>query len=246
MSDSPYQELIDDPPQTRTVGRRVFAFDVIDSTNRHTLEQGEQGAVYVADCQTAGRGRLGRSWHSAPGLGLWFTVALDGLWEGVPIIAALAVRDALADRCALTIKWPNDLLLNGKKVCGILAEHRNDRTALGIGLNVHHAIGDFPEELREKASSLEAELGGSWDRCAILRDVLTDLDGKVMLVQDQGADALRAEWAEACALIGRRIQCGEVVGEVRALDATGALMVSSDDGAQHTIHAGDIHYLDGG
>ena len=239
-----YADLQRNPPDTEFVGHEIVVLDVVDSTNTYGLEHGKQGTVVVADYQTAGRGRQGRSWHSAPGLGLWFTVVFEGTWEGLPIAAALAVRDALAQRCSLQIKWPNDLLYGGKKLCGILIEQRNDRTVLGIGLNVHHAPDDFPPELRDKAGSLESEVGGTWDRCGILRDILTQLDGKVMLIRDQGIEPLRAPWVEACNVVGRRIQCGTHRGIVTDIDRRGALILNTSGGIE-TIYSGDITYLDG-
>jgi BirA family biotin operon repressor/biotin-[acetyl-CoA-carboxylase] ligase len=241
---TPYAMLLSSPPPTRLVGRRVVEFDVIDSTNTYALEHGGDGVVYVTDRQTAGRGRLGRTWHSAPGLGLWFTVALDGMIEGLSFAAALAVRDAIAPRVALTIKWPNDLLCNGKKVCGILVEHRTGRTALGIGINVHHRPEDFPEELRAKAGSLESEIGGTWDRAAVLRAVLTELDRTIILIREGHLAQVHRIWAEACRLEGRRIRIGGVEGRVLRIDSRGALVIEQA-GAQHVVHSGDIEYLDG-
>lgn len=229
---------------TQLVGRTILPFDEINSTNTYALEHGSDGMVIVADRQTAGRGRLGRTWHSAPGLGLWFTVALDGLADGLSFAAALAVRDAIAPRAQLKIKWPNDLLCHGKKICGILVEHRNGRTALGIGLNVHHKPEDFPPELRAKAGSLESELGGVWDRAEVLRGVLKELDRTIMLIRGGGLAEIHRAWAEACALAGRRIRCGEVEGRVREIDSRGALIVDTEDGTQ-TVYSGDLEYLDG-
>ncbi len=241
---SPYRDLEENSPKTQIVGREIVTFGVIDSTNAYGLQHGRDGMVIVADRQTAGRGRLGHTWHSAPGLGLWFTVVFEDKGDGLPFAAPLAVRDALAERCTLRVKWPNDLLLhNGKKVCGILLERRNDITVLGIGLNVHHARDDFPPELRDKAGSLQSELGGEWDRCHILRDILTQLDGKVMLIRDQGVEPLRAPWAEACDIIGRKIQCGTHKGTVVNIDSHGALILNTAGGDQ-IIHSGAITYLD--
>ena len=239
-----YADLEKNPPETEVVGREIVTFDVVDSTNTYGLEHGKEGMVIVADRQTAGRGRQGRTWHSAPGLGLWFTVVFEGKGEGLPFAAPLAVRDALAERCALRIKWPNDLLYGHKKLCGILLEHRNNITVLGVGLNVHHAPDDFPPELRDKAGSLESEVGGRWDRCQILRDILTQLDGKVMLMRDQGIEPLRVPWVEACNLVGRRIQCGTHRGTVTDIDNHGAIVLKTTGGTQ-TIFLGDITYLDG-
>ncbi len=241
----PYAELLKVPLETIIVGREIVALDVIDSTNTYALEHGKEGMVIVADRQTAGRGRHGHTWHSAPGLGLWFTVVVEGMWKGLSFAAALAVRDALADRCELRIKWPNDVLCGSKKLCGTLIERRDDLTVLGIGLNVHHAPEDFPPELRDKAGSLESEVGGTWDRCQVLRDVLTQLDRRVMLIRKDGVEAVRAEWASACNLIGRRIQTGPHVGTVVDIDSHGALLLDTSSGTQ-IIPTGEITYLDGG
>ncbi len=239
-----YDSLLTRPLDTHVVGRKILPFDEIDSTNTYALEHGEDGMVIVADRQTAGRGRLGRSWHSAPGLGLWFTVALTGAPEGLSFAAALAVRDALAQRATLKIKWPNDLLCHGKKICGILVEHRAGRTALGIGLNVHHKTEDFPVELHAKAGSLESELGGAWDRAEVLRAVLKELDRTIMLIRGGGLATIHRAWAQACALEGRRIRCNNIEGRVREIDSRGALIVDTADETQ-TIYSGDLEYLDG-
>lgn len=239
-----YDSLLAAPLDTVLVGRKMAAFDEIDSTNTYALECGEDGMVIVADRQTAGRGRLGRTWHSAPGLGLWFSVALEGHLEGLSFAAAIAVRDALASCGPLKIKWPNDLLCHGKKICGILVEHRAGRTALGIGLNVHHRLEDFPPELRAKAGSLASELGGAWDRAEVLRAVLTELDRTIILLRGGGLAEIHRAWAQACALAGRVIRCNGVEGRVLEIESRGALVVEAADG-RHLIYSGDLEFLDG-
>lgn len=243
---SDYDDLVKSPPSTHLVGRRVVAFDAIDSTNKYALEQGGDGTVYVADRQTAGRGRLGRAWHSAPGLGLWFTVCLEGEdLGGLTFAAALALRDVLAGRCDPRVKWPNDVLVNGKKVSGILVERRRKRTALGIGLNVHHRPEDFPEEFREKAGSLDSEIGGEWNRAGVLRALLTHLDRSVMLLRSDGFEEIRSAWADALNLVGRRIRSGDRTGVVTALDGLGAIVLEVPGGGRHRIRNGEITLLDG-
>jgi BirA family biotin operon repressor/biotin-[acetyl-CoA-carboxylase] ligase len=242
---TPYASLSRSPLPTRLVGREIVEFDVIDSTNTCALERGGDGTVYVADRQTAGRGRLGRTWHSAPGLGLWFTVALEGLDEGLSFAAALAVRDALAPRAELAIKWPNDLLCAGKKVCGILVERQSGRTALGIGLNVNHRREDFPEDLRAKAGSLASQAGGVWDRAEVLRGLLIALDRTIMLIREGQLAQVHAAWADACRLEGRRIRSGGVEGRVLRIDSRGALVVEQA-GVQRILYSGDIDVLEGG
>jgi BirA family biotin operon repressor/biotin-[acetyl-CoA-carboxylase] ligase len=228
----------------RQIGCRVIPFDTIDSTNTYALREGQLGDVIVADRQTLGRGRVGRTWFSEPGLGLWFTAVVAEPTEGLTFASALAVREAVADRCALQIKWPNDLLYKGKKVCGILVENRNGATAVGIGLNVHHRREDFPEELREKAGSLSSVAGGEWDRAALLRDVLNALDRKVMLLTSGGFETIRRDWADACNLIGRRIRNGALEGVVTEIDGRGAIILDTPSGVERII-SGEIGFLDG-
>ncbi|MEK7794041.1 MAG: biotin--[acetyl-CoA-carboxylase] ligase [Candidatus Hydrogenedentota bacterium] len=230
--------------ETALVGSRIFYVEETSSTNDLALARGMDGDVFVADRQTAGRGRLGRSWHSAPGKGLWFSIALANQTPGVVFAAALSVRDACAPKCALRVKWPNDLLLEGKKVCGILAEHRNGLTALGIGINVHHDAADFPDELREKAGSLAMAPGAIWDRAALLRGVLTELDRRVILLRSGGFERVRDDWADACNIVGRRISIDGAEGTVSALDDLGRIVLSSSNGPR-TFAAGDVVYLPG-
>lgn len=211
--------------------RRVAVLPETDSTNRLALECGEDGAVFVADCQTAGRGRHGNRWDSARGLGLWFSVALPSDTPGLMFAAALAVRDALRPELELAIKWPNDLLHRGRKVCGMLVETRNGRAALGIGLNVHHRAEDFPASLRESAGSLAmAAPETAWRRDAVLERILAQLDRRLGRIREGGLEAVHAEWAAACGIVGRRVRRGGVEGEVKMIDREGALLVQTGCG----------------
>lgn len=245
MSEQAPQDLLSIPPlNTEVIGGEILIFGQIDSTNEHALNRGGEGAVFIADKQTAGRGRHGRSWHSAPGLGLWFSIAFESPMEGLLFAGALAVRDALRPFIEVTFKWPNDVLAGGKKVCGILVEHRQARSALGIGINVRHRPEDFPEELREHATSLELATGHPVERCVVLRDVLHKLDGRVKLLQSGGLEELRREWAEACRLTGRRIRFEDMEGTVADIDSTGALIIATSQGRRRLI-SGAVTVLSG-
>lgn len=224
---------------TWAVGSRLLILDEVDSTNNYALRLGGHGTVVVAERQTAGRGRHGRPWHSAAGLGLWFSVAFEGLLSGLSFAAPLSVRDALRPWCEAKLKWPNDVRLGEKKVCGILVEHRDGVTAVGIGINVHHRPEDFSEELRESATSLEAATGQAFSRTEVLRAVLTDLDGKVKVLNDGGYEAIRQAWADACRVKGRRVQYGDTLGTVSDVDALGALIVMTPQGERRIV-AGEI------
>lgn len=228
---------------TAIVGRRIRVYDLVESTNTLALDHGRHGDVYVADRQSAGRGRLGRTWHSAPGKGLWLSVAFETPMEGLVFAAALAVRDAVPSDIAPSLKWPNDVLANGKKLSGILIEQQGDRVALGIGINVNHESEDFPVDLRQKATSLRLETRRVWPRREVFQSLLIGLDERVILLQQGGFEALHAEWAAACAVAGREIQCGPTRGVVQRIDTDGALQV--DTGHERVrITAGDVVYLD--
>lgn len=236
--------LLATPLHTSIVGSRVLVYEEVTSTNDRALQLRGHGIVVVADRQTAGRGRHGRSWASAPGLGLWFSIGFDGPCEGLAFAAPLSVRDVLNTYGYAAVKWPNDVLLNGKKVCGILLESRRNRTALGIGINVHHQAADFPEELHSKATSIELATGYCVDRGSLLRDVLTSLDARVVSLRDGRLDAIHAEWSEACGVVGRRVRYHDRVGTVRALDRDGALLVETDRGIERVL-LGEIVELNG-
>ncbi len=218
------------PLHTSIVGSRVLLFEQADSTNSRALELEGDGVVVVAESQTAGRGRHGRVWQSEPGLGLWFSVGFEPEVEGLIFGGVLAVRDALGPFCRLTVKWPNDLLLGGKKVCGILVETRGSRSVVGIGLNVHHRRKDFPAWLQNSATSLELETGSRFDRRHLLRSILTALDHRVKALRSGRFEAVFGEWLEACSVRGRQVCWGEVAGVVDEVDRTGALIVKTPHG----------------
>jgi biotin-[acetyl-CoA-carboxylase] ligase BirA-like protein len=183
-------------------GFRVDFLREVDSTSTRALAAGEDEVAYVADAQTAGRGRRSAPWHSAPGRGLWMSIALRCPPQDLGFVAVLAVRDALRGPAApgveaplgagaaLTVKWPNDLLLAGRKVCGVLVEHRAGISAVGIGLNIAQEATEFPEDLREVATSLR-EAG--WPLAAQDAHAARDLVLRSLLAGFRARlDALRA------------------------------------------------------
>lgn len=230
------------PLHTKTVGSWVLFFETAASTQNLVLEQHHDGLVIVADQQEAGRGCHGRSWHSAPGLGLWFSVALEGPPSGLTWAGALAVRDAVRPHAAPDLRWPNDVILDGRKVAGILVEHRDNWSAVGIGINVHHKPEDFPTELRGTAGSLEALTETAWDRGVLLHDVLEHLDRYVAQIRAGGLADLRAAWLAACDMLGRRVSDGTLTGVAREVDGEGALLIENESG-MHRLLRGPIEYV---
>ncbi|NUM52550.1 MAG: biotin--[acetyl-CoA-carboxylase] ligase [Candidatus Hydrogenedentes bacterium] len=236
--------LLATPLITHVVGSRVIVYETTTSTNDCALRLGGDGTVIVAETQTAGRGRHGRAWHSKPGMGLYFSVAFEGAVEGLAFAAPLAVRDAVAPFADAKLKWPNDVLIDGKKFCGVLVETRKGRTVVGIGINVHHMIEDFPEDVRHRATSIEAATGVHCDRGELLRDVLTHLDERVMVIRSGNVDTVFAEWADACDVVGRRVRWTRCEGVVDAIDRDGALIVRAAGGLQRVM-LGEIVELEG-
>lgn len=236
--------LLATPLHTSFVGSRVLMYEEVESTNDRALHLGGDGTVIIADRQTAGRGRHGRAWDSRAGLGLWFSVAFESPIDGLAFAAPLAVRDALKPVCDCTVKWPNDVLAAGRKLCGILVESRNNRMALGIGINVRHTPDDFPPELRDRATSIEAVSGRSLERGPLLRDILTELDRRIMVLRQGGIEAVRREWVEACAIVGRRVRCGEASGVVKDITPEGGLVLETADGLRQVL-LGEIVELNG-
>jgi BirA family biotin operon repressor/biotin-[acetyl-CoA-carboxylase] ligase len=226
------------PEREARVGRVVAHLGAAGSTNDLALAARQDGAVFVADTQHAGRGRRGRAWESRPGLGLWFSVALAGPPDGLNFAVPLALRTALAPAAPVALRWPNDLLLEDKKLGGILIEHRAGWTALGVGINVAHQAEDFAPDLRPLATSLALATRRTWNRWALLREILAALDaGLRVLGAPGGADAARAAWCAAWGQVGRPFRRGGVSGVVEGVAENGALILRADDGARRVLQS---------
>jgi len=222
--------LAHDLPEGLKIITRVEWMEETPSTNTLALAAREDGLVFVADSQTAGRGQHGRHWASAPGLGLWFSVCLEGSPQGLNFAAPLAIRDALSLYAPVNIKWPNDVLHDGRKLCGILIEHRSGWNALGIGINVNHTQEDFPDDLRETATSLGIVTGAPCAREAVLTHVLTYLDARLAEWRGGAHASLYRAWADACGIIGQPVHRAGVSGVAEGLREDGALLVRTSDG----------------
>jgi BirA family transcriptional regulator, biotin operon repressor / biotin---[acetyl-CoA-carboxylase] ligase len=209
-----------------------------DSTNARARELAAAGAPHgtlvTADEQTAGRGRQGRTWVAAPGDALLMSVVLRRIEPIVPLAAAVAVADAVGP--GARIKWPNDIWIDGRKVSGILLEGRPQEgwAVLGIGVNVR--TREFPEELREIATSLALE-GADTTREGLLAALAERLDRWIAAP----ADEVLTAWGVRDALRGRRIRWGGGAGTAAGVDENGALLVDLGDGATTALGAGEVH-----
>lgn len=244
--------------QARLVKRLVE----VDSTNTVAMEMGRQGArsgtVVVAESQTRGRGRLKRPWISPPGTGLYFSMILRPDLDPVDLskitlVAGVAVCLALEAEChvRLGIKWPNDLLLDNRKLGGILTEAEPSAggdylVVLGIGLNITSREASFPDDLRKHATSLLLSTGQRFERDLLLAAIIRRLDEMIPRVEQNGFSEAFAEWRARDASKGRTLSWVTASGEVvegigQGLDDNGAYHIRGADGAIHQILSGDLN-----
>jgi BirA family biotin operon repressor/biotin-[acetyl-CoA-carboxylase] ligase len=252
-------------PHLRGAWRTVHWFQETDSTQRVARDLARAGAaegtVVVAERQTAGRGRLGRSWHSPAGLNLYCSLVLrpplaPGAVPRLALVVGAAVAAAIVEEtgAAAAIKWPNDVLVDGRKVAGILVEmdaemERVHHVIAGIGVNVNAPVASFPPELRDKATSLRVATGRRVDRAAFAARLLVALEARYGRFVSAGFASVRSEWESYSCLTGTEVRvasaAGEVAGRVLGLDDDGALRLAGPSGAVVRIIAGEVTVRDG-
>lgn len=259
MPDVPYAEQIKAGLKTIRFGRNAHYFDSVESTQKelHALARkgAPEGTLVVADRQWSGKGRLGRSWHSPPGTGIWMSLLLRPLLElrqcpQLTLVAAIAIAETIREQIELPVmvKWPNDLLLDGKKIGGILTELRAesdcvDYIVLGIGINVNTT--EFPPELTDQASSLALAKGQPIRRTLLLQRLLEKLENLYQMYESRGFAPLKPRW-EALALgmgkpvIVRRVNQDPLEGTAMGLDEDGALLVRDLKGQLERVYSADI------
>lgn len=240
----------------------ILRFDSLPSTNTEAAQQAMRGApeglCIIAREQTAGRGRQQRHWVSPADAGLYFSIILRprmamSEWPIMTLMAALAVRDALLEACALEadIKWPNDIQVSESKLCGILAETVEAKTGraciIGIGINLNDRA--FPLEIQHAATSVEALTGHKPDIERLLRALVRAIENRyaVLYAPDGPAQTLK-EWASCSSYAwGKRVRVSlseEILeGVTRGLECDGALRVETDAGEIRIVRAGDIMAL---
>jgi len=240
-------------------GKRVFHFFTTDSTNRVAMDLGfagePEGTVVMAEAQTAGRGRVGRGWHSEKGMGLYFTVLLRPKLAPaqaplLTILAGVSAHTAIAAQTGLVpeLKWPNDLLLNGKKLGGILTEMHAEPNAVrfvivGIGINVNQE--KFPTELGSIATSIRKESGRMSYRLELLVRLLAQFESDYNRLLREGPSFVVERFESVSSFAkGRRVRVDTgaewYTGVTAGLSPEGLLLVSRDNGALTTVIAGDV------
>lgn len=217
---------------------------------RLTSEGCESGTVVGADEQTAGQGRLGRSWHSEPASGLYVSIVLRPAFgpKTMPVTTlalGLATVEAILKTTDLAcdLRWPNDVLLHRKKCAGILAQLEGTAVIAGIGINVNHA--QFPKELSDLATSLRIASGRAHPRERLLVELVSSVEGFCNLLQNEGREPILSMFSRASSFVhGRRVQVdlGDSIltGTTAGLNESGFLVVQGDDGEQNVIVAGGV------
>ncbi len=242
------------------LGKTIHYFIELDSTNRLAYKLAAEGAaegeVVVAEAQTRGKGRLGRSWFSPPGLNLYLSVILRPNLSPadapqLTLVSAVALADTVQRFLGAppAIKWPNDILVGGKKLAGILTESSVDAQRLhfvvvGIGVNVNLPASMLPEEIRGAATSLLILTNKIVDRTAFTGELIRNLDRCYGELEQRGFPPMAARWESFFELKGRKVkvEMGDrvVLGIARGIDRDGALVLEKQGGATERIIAGDV------
>jgi BirA family transcriptional regulator, biotin operon repressor / biotin---[acetyl-CoA-carboxylase] ligase len=253
-------DLLSLVPPNQIVGRDIRVFQETQSTNdvaeKLARDGVREGVVVFAEAQTRGRGRLGRKWVSPARKGLWFSVLLrpnlrPQAATQLTVAAATALVRAILEHTDLQaeIKWPNDILIRGKKVAGVLTELNAELDhvkyiILGIGVDVNLAASDLPPDVRKIATSLKIEAGQAFRRADLAAGILRELDRDYERIRNQEFAAMADEWEQHCSTLGHRvaIQIGErrLEGRAESLDEDGALLLRTDHGHLERIIGGDV------
>ena len=253
-------DIIQGELATRRLGTRFHYFQEIDSTNSYARRLAGTGApegeVVIAERQSEGRGRLGRSWESPPYCNLYFSLLLRPTLAPVhapqiTLMAAVALADTVAAFVAEppAIKWPNDILLQGKKLAGILTESSCDAkriefVILGIGVNLNFPAALMPDTIRQRATSLMEIAGARISRENFLRRLIHDLDRCYGILQESGFDAIAPRWQARFGFKGKTVRVemeGDVlIGQAVGIDRDGALLVEDVRGERQRVVAGDV------
>jgi BirA family biotin operon repressor/biotin-[acetyl-CoA-carboxylase] ligase len=258
------REAIEPHLETEWLGRSLVCHDVTGSTNDDAgvlaRDGAPEGTVVLADAQTAGRGRLGRDWVSRPRLNLYASLLLrpkiaPADAPQLSLVAGVAVAHAL-ERVGLEpgIKWPNDVLIDGRKVCGVLTEIEAEAdmvgsVVVGIGVNLNSERDDFPEELQDRAVSVLMATGAKVNRAFFVATLLECFERAYERWRDGGFGPLKDDWERRATLLGKPVEVAAAsattTGICVGIDSDGALLLKGDDNEVRRVIAGDVTLVGG-
>ncbi len=242
------------------IGRELFRFDEIDSTNNYAKKMANEGCphgtVIVAERQTLGRGRVGRQWQSDNSSGLWFSIVVrpDLEPERIQIItlaAAIAVVEGLREELEINcgIKWPNDIILDSSKLGGILTElsaepgHVN-YVVVGIGINVNQSLSDFDTDLQNKATSIYINTGKKYSRVRLLGSILSSFEEIYSTFLKGRTEEIIDRWNRYSVTVGKEVKIVskdiEYIGTAQSIASDGKLVVKCKDGRTINVSAGEV------
>ena len=241
---------------TKVIGQRLFYYETLGSTMDAAFELGlkgfPEGTAVFAESQTKGRGRLGRSWFSPKGKGIYLSLLLrpEFLPQEAPkitLMTAVSISEAIKKITGLSvlIKWPNDIVFGAKKLAGILTELNAEADKIkfvniGIGINVNSSKSFLPKE----GTSLKEEIGTEVSRIELAREVLRAIENNYFILKDKGFKPILEKWKALSAILGKRIEISSqnrvICGEAQDIDMDGALLVRQDTGFIERVLSGDV------
>ena len=242
--------------KTKSFGRKVLYFDSLSSTmdmaTQLALKGAKEGTIVIAETQTKGRGRLGRTWYSPKHKGLYFSLILRPEISPdkaaiITLLAGVSICEAIKESSGLEvqIKWPNDIFIRNKKLGGILTEIKAEVDAVnfivvGIGLN----INNDKKSLIAGSTSLKEEKSGQFSRLSILQDVLYRLEINYLALEKKGPQSIIDKWRQFAITLGRRVKVyshkEHIEGEALDIDSDGGLLIRNDSGLTRKVFAGDV------
>jgi BirA family biotin operon repressor/biotin-[acetyl-CoA-carboxylase] ligase len=248
--------------KTKVIGQKIHYFKEVTSTNDVAKElaalRAKEGTIVIAEIQTSGRGRLGRSWLSPKG-GVWLSVILRPEVKAkdvfkITFLTAVAVAKTIRKMFKLNaeIEWPNDVLINGKKVCGILTEtsirgETVDSVIVGVGINANVDLNLFPNNLKKTVTTLASEVKMEVDREKFLHALLKELEAYYKMFKENNFDSILEEWKQLNRLFGANVEVvtfnEKIEGQAVNVDQNGALIIRLADGTTRKVFSGDVTCL---
>jgi BirA family biotin operon repressor/biotin-[acetyl-CoA-carboxylase] ligase len=245
-----------------TIGKEIFFYSTVSSTNTIATELAEktfEGAVVLADSQEKGRGKFGRLWVSPPGVNIYMSIVtrpeIDSK-EGtlITLMSAVACATALRRSTGLpvTLKWPNDLVVNDKKIGGILTEVKTEHqkiilAIIGIGINVNTDTDSFPEDIKKIATSIKIQTGVTHPRTEIIVEILNEMENWYKFINKLCKTKIISEWRRLTSTLGREVTV--VVGKetfsglAESVDDNGILILRLPSGKKKRIYTGDLNII---
>lgn len=247
---------------TKWIGKRLIHKQQVASTqidaHRAAIEGAEHGTVIIADEQVAGKGRMDRSWHSPKQQGIWMSIILRPKIlpyqaPQITLLAATVLAEIMKEKMNIIpgIKWPNDLLIDGKKVAGILTEMQAEHDqiqyiVLGIGMNVNQSISTFPEDIKQTATSIKNETNQEWSLKEIIQQILSTFETTYEQFLDKGFSGIKEKWETYGYKIGEVVTIHTLQKQWQAkllgIEPDGALLVENEKGSTQKLYSAEIKW----